>query len=345
MNQREILKSLSENNRIILIGEETYRMGQILDTLKKSLHPDFMRLNFIEIDQRATDLDECLLKLEAVPMMDDKKLVHIHDFNFAIDGNTWSKKELKSFEEHMNALSPDTICVLSNGSVNKVGTSRLLKDWSKTMNLIQLDRMNQKELTDFLEDHFTDGLGSSPSKEVIVALIQSSGYLQKGSEVSLYHLIGMASKLEALYRENHRITIRDIENLFTPPEEGDIFRLIDAIVGNKKETAFAQYHALREMGEANIKIFVTVGKILSTAVRSSYYFEEGHDVDAVASVLKKSPFAIRSAKSTWKKLGRRKLIEILEIILDVDYRMKTGYLDESTYGEMILVRIFDCIKG
>ncbi len=343
MNHREILKSLSKNNRIILIGEETYLVHRLLEMLKKNLNPDFTMLNFIEINQQTTSLDECLLQLDAVPMMDEKKIVHIHHFNFAIDSNSWSKKELQTFEDRFKNLSSDTICVLSNESVNKIGTSKLLKDWGKFANLLQLDRLSQKDLMEFVEDHLAQS-GAKIPKNVLAAFVQNSGYLQKESKMNLYHIDGMLQKIEAIYREHEKVTIEDVERLFTPPEEGDIFRLIDAIVSGKKESAFAQYHALKSMGEANIKIFVTMGKIFSTAIRSSYYFEEGWDIDSVASELKKSPFAIRSAHKTWKTLGRKKLIGILEIILDVDYRMKTGFLDDLVYGEVALVRIFDAME-
>ena len=46
-----------------------------------------------------------------------------------------------------------------------------------------------------------------------------------------------------------------------------------------------------------------------------------------------------------RKFGRTKLINIIDQIVEIDYKMKTGDLDESLYAELALMRIFDIIEN
>lgn len=344
MNHKDLLKLLSKNHKFIFIGEEFYLAGYALNFLKSALNPEFLLFNYIEMEQKDIAYADCMLKIESVPMMDNKKIVHIKNFNFAVDSNSWSKKDLEDFGEKISHLPADCVLILSNESISKPGNLKLIKDYGKIMSLISFDRLNNKDLTDFLQERFTDSVGSGAvSREVLAKFVQVSGYLQKESKINLHHIEGMASKIEAYYREYGKVDLADIEFLFETPPDGDIFRLIDAIASGNKKEAFRHYSGLRTKGEANIKIMVTIGKIFSTAVRVSYYLEEGYDNEEIARELKKSPYAVSSARNLIRKSGREQLIAMIEAIVEVDYAMKTGMMDESVYGEMALMRIFEII--
>ncbi|MDO4710331.1 MAG: DNA polymerase III subunit delta [Peptostreptococcaceae bacterium] len=346
MNHKELKKLLSNENKFIFIGEESYFFHYALDHLKKQLDPAFAIFNHIEIDQKTAEYVDCIAKLESVPMMDQKKIVHIKNFNFAVEGNPWNKKELEDLGERIQKLSDDTVLILSNESISKPGNLKLIKDLGKRMRSIEFARLSNKELVDFLVDHFGSLVGERAiDRAVIAKFAQSSGYLQKDSKIDLYRIQGMAEKAAAYFREYGKLDHSDVEFLFEPPVDGDIFRLIDAISSGKKKEAFRHYHGLRTKGEANIKIMVTIGKIFSTAVKASYYFEEGYSREEIAKVLKKSPYAIGSAADQIKKLGRDRLIDLIDAIVEVDHLMKRGMLDESVYGELALMKIFEVIEG
>lgn len=345
MNHKELKKLLSSEHQFIFIGEEFYLLGYALDFLKQGLIPDFAMFNYIEIDQKSTLYTDCIAKLDAVPMMDSRKIVHIKNFNFAVDSNTWNKKELENFCEKVADTPQDLVLILSNDTISKPGNLKLIKDLGKAMRIVNFERLSNKELSDFLEERFEVELGKGKiSKEVIAKFIQLSGYLQKDSKVDLHQIEGMSAKLEAYYREYGKLDVGDVEFLFEPPVDGDIFRLIDAISVGNKSHAFLHYHGLRSKGEPNIKIMVTIGKIFSTAVKSSYYLEQGYSQDAVAKELKKSPYAIGSARNLIRKLGRRCLIDLIDAIIEVDYSMKTGMLDESVYGELALMKMLEIVE-
>lgn len=345
MNHKELEKLLLKKHKFVLIGEENYLIHYALRFLKKSLNPEFALFNDIEIDQKNIAYDEAMLQLEAVPMMDTKKIVHIRNFNFALEGNPWSKKELQDFAEKIQYLPPESLLVLSNENMSKPGNAKLLKDYSKLLDVILLERLPQKDLLLFAKDYLAVHEEVEIAPSVLSLLLEMSGYLQKESKVDLFAIKTMLNKTASFYRAYGKVDASDVRMLFEEKPQGDIFRLIDAIAAGKKEEAFQHYSGLRNKGEANIKIMVTVGKIFSTAVKSSYYTESGYSGDEIARELKKSPYAIRSANNLLRKLGRTKLIGLIDVLLEVDYKMKAGALDDSVYGELALMKMFELIES
>lgn len=340
MNHKEILKSLSTNNKFILIGVEGYFVDFAVEHLKSGLAKDFAVFNYIEFEQKNTTFNECIIKLDSVPMMDEKKIVHIKDFNFSVDGNSWSKKELADFEEKLKNIQKDTICILTNSSIKKVDRSKLLKDYGKFMNLLVFEKLTANELLFFLEDIFENSLGKNAiKKSVINKFIQISGYTQKETDINLYNILGMSKKIEAYFLEKGEVKDSDIEFLFVPQEDGNIFKMIDSIVQKNKKECFRHFEALKSKGEPTIKIIVTIGKTLSTAIKTSYYLEEGYSQSEIASELGKNPYAITSATNILKKLGREKLIRMLDEIVDMDYKFKSGLISETVYADVLLVKL------
>lgn len=346
MNLKEIGKLLHNENKFIFLGEELHLTKKFIDQLKSTLNPDFLIFNYIELDQRTETCEEVLMKIESVPMMDTQKIVHLTNFNFAIEGNTWTKGQIKEFEERLKILPRDIKLVISNDSIHKAGHLGLYKSLSKIARVIKLDRLDSKDLRFFLEEEFKSRLEDRKiSMELLNEIIKLSGYTEKDSKTNLYDIEGMITKVTAIYKDTGAISKEDLYIHFQQKKEPNIFRFLNAIRDVNKPEAFKEYSLLRESGEANIKIMITLAKMLSTMVVSSYYFAEGYNAKAIAQELNKSPYAIESGLVFVRKFGRTKLIDMVDQIVEIDYKMKTGEMDESLYGELALMRIFDIIEN
>lgn len=345
MSLKETEQQLEKDNKFIFIGEESYLAKRFLDHLKAQLNPDFVMFNYIEVDQRKEGFEELLMKIEAVPMMDQKKLIHISNFNYALESNSWSKDQIKEFQKVLEFLAPDTKLVISNDEVQKAGNLGLYKSLSKIVSVIQLDRLNPAELRSFLEKSLREKLGKHEiAKPILAEVINISGYTEKNSKTDLYHIEEMATKLSAFYREKGSVLESDLYELFQVKKEADIFRLLNAIRDVDKPAAFREYLLLREAGEHNIKIMISLAKMLSSMVKSSYYLEEGYNSKDIARELGRNPYAVESGLVFVRKFGRKKLIEMIEAIIEIDYKLKTGNIDDNVYGELALIHIFEIIE-
>ncbi len=341
MNRKKLTEMLLKENRFIFIGEEAYWSDLAIRILKEGLNREFAPLNMVELEHKEIAYADFVPMLEAVPFMDQRRVVLVKSFHFAEEGNVWSKSELADFEKRMKALAGDTVCILVNHSSARSKSAKLTKTLGETMRVLSFERLNQKELAEFVAERFEQGGKSKMPPSLIMRLIDHSGYLEKDAKINLYDIDNMVKKVEAYCREKGAPDKNDIDFLFGESESGDLFRLVDAIAKPDGRQAFLHYQGLKAKGEANIKIFVTVGKLFSTAVRVSYYMEENYTADAIAAELKKSPYAVRSAQGLLRRLGRAKLIDMLEIIVTQDYNMKSGLIDEKYYGELTLKKLLD----
>lgn len=346
MSLKETEKLLQTKHKFVFIGEELYLGEKFRTSMKASLNRDFLMFNYIEIDQEKEGFEDVLLKIESVPMMDSKKIVHIKNFNYAIDGNPWSKKEIKEFEGRLSAVPADTVIIISNDKVGKPGTAGFYKILAKQCSVIPLDRLTKPELRGMLQARFDQSLGKNQMPSALLEeVVELSGYSEKGATVNLFDVDAMAVKIEGFFKEAGTITRADLHQLFEQRHKADLFRLLNAIRDVDKKKAFFEYNLLRESGEPDIKIMVSLAKLFSTMVKSSYYLAEGYTEAEIASELGKNPYAIKSGFAFIRQFGRRKLIDIIDQILEVDYQMKVGQIPEEVYAELALIRIFNIIEA
>lgn len=326
------------------MGAEQRLAEQYLEELRAQLDPQLRVFNDIEFAQKSEPFADAMLKIESVPMLSDKKLVHIKDFHFAQEGNPWTRDQLKQFEETMQRLGADTTLVLSNASVQKAGNLSVFKALSKHMCVIALDRLNQAELMSWMRERVAAQIGSGAIQTPLLnRLIQLSGYLEKNATATLYDVDQMLTKLCSFYREQGKLSDRDLDLLFEAKKEPDLFRLMRCIQSGDKQRAFEEYQMLHEAGEPHIKILITLAKLFSTMVRASYYLEEGYSVEDTAKAMGKNRYAIESGLAFARKHGRSKLIAVIDAIVESDYQMKTGQIGEDVYAQMTLVRIFEIL--
>lgn len=339
MKQKEIISLLNSNNRFILYGKERYFVEFCVKFFRDKLVKDFEIFNFIDIEQSVGNVNEIISKISAPPMMDNIKVVHIKNFDFS--DKIWSKEDLKSFENATKNNFQDTIILISdNPSKNSKIASNIFKNFER----IEFVALKSDELIDFIENQF-EKRNVRLKKDIIKFFIDTVGYLNKDSELDLYLVNNMTNQIVSFVEEYKEITKQDIENLFDKKETSDVFKIIDAILSNNKEKAMIEFTKLRKNGEPTMKVMITIAKMFSTAVKTSYFLEEGYTSQDIAKELGKSSYAITSATRTLNKIGRKKLIEIIDEIIENDYKVKNGLLNEDIYGEITIVKIFDILNS
>lgn len=344
MTQKEIIAKLNKNNKFLIIGEEAYLTEFVIKELKKGLILDFQAFNFIEFEHKSESYSEALMKIASLPMMDNRKIVHIKSFVFTEDNGVWSKKEVEDFVSQIKNLDKDTILILSNNVAKNIKNSKHYKKLKDSFENLVFERLKDGELVQFIANRFDEELGQGAvKKDIAVEIANGSGYLYDGSKINLYDIDNIIKKLVAFFQENGKITRSDVGLIFESKEDADIFGLINAITSVKKIEAFKKYNILLEKGEAKIKMFATIGRIFSNAVKVDFLLSEGYSKETITKELGKSIYAINSSERLAAKLGRRKLIRMLDEIIEMDYKMKTGQLSEEFYAEVLLIKLFDII--
>lgn len=347
-----ILKDLLlKNNKFIFYGSEEYFLSYAIEILKQKLNPDFSGFNYIEIDQRTEAYNEAIVKLQAVPLMDEFKVVHIKNFNFAQGtGNNWSKEELGRFIDVSKMIDKGTTLVLSNMAMevtkSKGAMPKLMKELSLKMEVFPFERLSQYELEDFIEKSFISlgGEANKLKKLDIKNYIDTTGYIFKDSKMTIFEVRKDIEKLVAISRQGKEINQELIGSIFRKGENADIFRLMDSIFKINKNESFVLMEGLLGKGEPIGKIAVTIGNTLSSMIKSSYLLDMGYTQAMIAESLSKHPYVIKSGLENLNRIGRKNAIDCLDELLKLDLKLKTGKLIEEAYPLMILMNLFKVLE-
>lgn len=352
MNLKHYRKSLLEGTKFLIFGQEDYFITYALEVLKTRLNSQFADFNFVELEHKNISFNDFYFNLESVPMMDTQKIIHLKNFQFAQNSNPWTKEETIQFMELLKNISSEVILVVSNDNIEvkentkKDSYPKMLKDMSTDMNVFAWGKLTAKELEDYIESILLEAnLEFQLEKTLIKYYIELTGYAFKDSNKNIREINTEISKIISYIKEKGSITTKDMENLFLRDYDADIFKLIDFIIRNNRKEAFKMYSYLIGRGEPSMKIMVTIGSNLSTMIKASYYAELGYTQAMIAQTMGKNPYAIKKGLENLKQIGRKKAIDCLESILDVDYKFKTGLIPESVYGEITLSKLFEVLEA
>ena len=353
MNLNHYQKSLLDGNKFLIFGQEDYFISYATEILKTRLNQQFADFNYIELEHKNTSFNDFYFNVESVPMMDTTKIIHLKNFQFVQNSSIWDKDEFLQFIELIKKIPDETVLLISNASIEVKDSSskkdtypKMLKEISNLMKTFAWGKLTEKELEEYITNIFKqEKLETKIDKALIKYYIELTGYTFKDNNKNIREVNAEISKIISYINEKGSITINDMENLFLRDYEADIFKLIDFIVKNNKKEAFKMYANLQNKGEPTMKIMVTIGSSLSTMIKASYYIEQGYTNQMAAQIMGKNPYAVKKGLDNLKYIGRKKAIDCLEAILEIDYKFKNGLIPESVYGELSLSRIFNVIEA
>lgn len=353
MNLNHYQKSLLDGNKFLIFGQEDYFISYATEILKTRLNQQFADFNYIELEHKNTSFNEFYFNVESVPMMDTTKIIHLKNFQFVQNSSIWDKDEFLQFIELIKKIPDETVLLISNASIEVKDSSskkdtypKMLKEISNLMKTFAWGKLTEKELEEYITNIFKqEKLENKIDKALIKYYIELTGYTFKDNNKNIREVNAEISKIISYINEKGNITTNDMENLFLRDYEADIFKLIDFIVKNNKKEAFKMYANLQNKGEPTMKIMVTIGSSLSTMIKASYYIEQGYTNQMAAQIMGKNPYAVKKGLDNLKYIGRKKAIDCLEAILEIDYKFKNGLIPESVYGELSLSRIFNVIEA
>jgi len=234
----------------LFYGEERYLVNFYKEELKKGIVGDNMpEFNLIELSGKIT-ADDLSDAIDSYPVMAEKKLVIISDFDiFKADDATKEK-----FSEILNDV-PDYCCILLVYPADFKPDKRLklYTLMSKVGEVIEFTRSERAELSAWIEKRFKS-LERKIEKQECEYLIFYCGSLMQA-------LIPEIDKIAA-YSKSEKITREDIDAVATPNIEAVVFDLTDAIVARKYKKAIELLEKLTMLGEEPIALLALIGRQL-----------------------------------------------------------------------------------
>lgn len=301
-------------------------LNHILDVEEK----DF---NFSAYDLEETPIDVALEDAETFPFLGEKKVVFLHNPVFLTAEKTKEKvvHDLIKLEAYLKEPAPYTVMVISAPYEKLDERKKITKELKRNAELVEAKKLNEHELKNWIKDRAA-GNGIEIEAAAIDQLLALVG-------TNMFMITTEVDKLALYAAEHNRIDVDLVEKLVARSLEQNIFTLIEKVVQRRLDEALRIYYDLLKQNEEPIKILA----LLAGQFRLIYQVKElsrrGYGQQQIAGYLKTHPFRVKLASGQANKFTDEELAQLMELLAEADYQMKTGGMNKSLLIEMLLFRL------
>ncbi len=310
----------------VLHGEETYLRDHYLGLIRAALLPagteDF---NLKVLDGKACTAKEIVQTGDCLPMMNDRTLVLVRDYDLFKAGQE-DKKTLLALLSDL----PDYLCLIfvydliSYKGDGRTELAALVKANGLTVEFV---RQTQTRLSNWIARHFK-AAGHEIDTKQAEFLIFYCGDL-------MTNLIQEIDKIAA-YAKERRITRQDILAVATPQPDAKIYDLTDAVSAKDPDRAMALLAELLEMQQSTQSIIGYLGKHLRQLYAARVALETRRSSDAVAELWKMKSYPASKLMTAARKATLSWCREALRKAAQADLATKSGGEDKSVLTDLVL---------
>lgn len=335
MNFKEFMNLLIDDKLkgvYLFDSKEEFLNDTIIEEVRNKVNiPDF---NLVEIKGN-TNIETIKNSYETYPVMDEKKYIIWRNIDI-------SKKSIKEYENTLNILADDfkefpEFALLLIFSDNPPFKGKFYKSVAKNGKIVEINRLNQKELESFIGKRFVRN-GKKIQKFLVREIVSRFSYLSKDSEIDLYEIVNVVDKIIAS-SSNEIVNSQDVFDHLDEVLNINIFNLTDSMSSkNPKDTV----ETFLKMTRANEDIFMIYHMVIRQirnliGVKSLYI--NGYNDSFMMKSLGIGSYELKKLKSFSRNFSLTELFEIHSRIFDMEYRQKSVDFDMELELLLLLRKI------
>ncbi|WP_066064043.1 DNA polymerase III subunit delta [Neobacillus soli] len=318
----------------LLFGTEAFLINETKQLLLNHILDEEERdFNFSVYDLEETPIEAALEDAETFPFLGEKKVIFLHNPAFLTAERSKEKIDhnLARFELYLREPAPYTVMVISAPYEKLDERKKITKELKRNAELVEAKKLKEYELKNWVKDRAkSSGIEFEPNAiEQLIGLVGTNMFMIS-SEVDKLALYAAGEK---------RINADLVEKLVARSLEQNIFTLIEKVVQRKLDEALRIYYDLLKQNEEPIKILA----LLAGQFRLIYQVKElsrrGYGQQQMAGFLKTHPFRVKLAAGHAQKFTDEELANLMDLLAEADYQMKTGGMHKSLLIEMLLFRL------
>ena len=335
MNFKEFMNLLIDDKLkgvYLFDSKEEFLNDTIIEEVRNKVNiPDF---NLVEIKGN-TNIETIKNSYETYPVMDEKKYIIWRNIDI-------SKKSIKEYENTLNILADDfkdfpEFALLLIFSDNPPFKGKFYKSVAKNGKIVEINRLNQKELESFIGKRFVRN-GKKIQKFLVREIVSRFSYLSKDSEIDLYEIVNVVDKIIAS-SSNEIVNSQDVFDHLDEVLNINIFNLTDSMSSkNPKDTV----ETFLKMTRANEDIFMIYHMVIRQirnliGVKSLYI--NGYNDSFMMKSLGIGSYELKKLKSFSRNFSLTELFDIHSRIFDMEYRQKSVDFDMELELLLLLRKI------
>lgn len=252
----------------IFYGEESYLREYYLGELRKKLVPaGFEEFNYHKLEGRDLTVQSLVEIAEAMPMMAERTLIVVTDFDI-FKLNEEQREKLIAFFDDI----PPYVCVVFVYDIVEYKPNKTMKKLYKAVSdhvaAVEFRAADNSDLVAWIARRFR-ALGKEIDRQTAEYLIFTCGGLMTG-------LVPEIAKIGA-YTKGKSITQKDIDAVADPVLSAEVFKLSDAVLQGNYDLAASILGDLLKMQTEPIMILAALGSQLRRIYTARMAIDSGRD--------------------------------------------------------------------
>lgn len=300
-----------------------------ISALKAKLE-ESREVEVIKYDMESVSLNEILEEANTFPMWSDFKLIVCNNANFLTSkgiSNSEFENDYDLLEEYIASNSAFSSIVFVVGeSFDK--RKKIYKSLSNVCKIFDLDEFDNNKVVSMVVSRL--------DKENKKISNEDAKYV---CERLSYNLSLIFTEIEKLCLVSEDIVTREIINmLITRTIEDNIFELTTAVMNCDVRNAYLIYNDLIMNKEEPIAMIAMIANQFRLLLQAKGYANLGKSKKEIASILKVHPYRVELALQN-KSFNKQMVLDYLDELCDIDYRIKSGREDKHDALELFLLSL------
>ncbi|WP_066367914.1 DNA polymerase III subunit delta [Neobacillus fumarioli] len=318
----------------LVYGTEAFLINETKDLLLKSaLTEEEMDLNYSVYDLEETPVELALEDAETFPFFGERKVVLLHNpvFLTAEKSKEKAAHNVERLEAYLKEPAPYTVLVIMAPYEKLDERKKITKELKRNAEIVEAKKLNEQELKNWIKQRAKQ-FSVEIEPEAIELLLMLVG-------TNMFMLSSEIEKLSLYAANKKQINTAIVEKLAARTLEQNIFTLIDKVVQKKPDEALRIYYDLLKQNEEPIKILALISAQFRLIYQTKELSRRGYGQQQIAGFLKTHPFRVKLALGQASRFKDEELVQLIDLLADADYKVKTGGMNKSLVMEMLLFQL------
>lgn len=297
----------------VLYGENDI----LIDKYIKNIIKENNITDKIVYDYDTTSIEDIVTECAYNSLFNDKKLVVVNNSIF-LTGKGSLESEV--FTNYIHSVNPNTYLVLKVNSDKLDERKKIVKELKEVSVVKCFSLIGEKDIISYAKSYFE----SNNKKIDYDALREISLRINSNTKV----LDSELNKLLIYKINSDNINLDDVKKVITKyEEEGNIFKLVNAVINKDKASIFNLYKDLIENKEEPQVIISLLESNIRLILCTKILLEEGYTKEKIAAHLKEHPYRVGLSINSSRNISLNELVKMLKYLSILDYEIKTGVVD------------------
>ena len=301
-------------------SEEEYLNTSLIEEAEKQINiKDF---NLIKIKEDV-DFETIKNSYETYPVMEDKKIIIWTNVDF-------SREKIKSYDHILEPLTKDMenfpdyaiFMIFPNGKAFK---GKFYKNVKKYGNIVEIDRLNNKELRSFIGKRFIKN-NKKISNANIDKIIERFSYLTYNSQINLFDIVNTVDKIIS-NSPDQIIDERDIDDQLDQILNLNIFNLTDGISQKNMKDGVKTLLHMEKAGEDLFMIYHMIIRQIRILTCVKSLLDGFYNDSFIMKTAKIGAYELRKSKNFVNNFTIDELLDINDRLMDMEIRQKSQDFD------------------